>query len=78
MKHFEIIYTVGSTAFTFECSTAYEALEALSDILTWDKRQCFYSGEMDKLMEQLVRMKNGGHTGFEANMIRVRYVDGEV
>lgn len=78
MKHFEIIYFVGNTPFTFECSTAYEALEAISDIMTLDKRHCFYTGKMDELMEQLVQMKNGGVTGFETNVFRVRYIDGEV
>ena len=78
MKHFEIIYFVGNHAFTWECTTAYEALEAVSDIMAHDNRGHYYDDKMDELMKDIVEMKSGKKLSIECRVFKIRYVDGEV
>lgn len=74
MKHFEVITTIGSTNFVHKCTTAYEALTAIVDVLT-----AHHSFEdADEVMKMLVEMKNGSVLSHETHLFKVRYVDGEV
>lgn len=74
MKHFEVITTIGSTNFVHKCTTAYEALTAIVDVLAAHHS----SEDADGAMKILVEMKNGSVLLHETHLYRVRYIDGEV
>ena len=75
MKHFEISYCIGRHAFTFECTTVFEAITALSDIAEHDDNFFF---DADKYIEILMRMRDGKTLSFANNILILRYVDGQV
>lgn len=76
-KHFEINLKAGRTEFTYKCSTAFEALEAIENAVN--------SGmissndiDFDDYMYTLIRMLHEGFIGSEDKYFRIVYVDGEV
>lgn len=77
MKHFEIGYHVGNHLFTYVCTTAYEALEALMSIGAVDRASGII-GKEDEIMALLLDMKNGTLLTHHAYKYTIRYVDGEV
>lgn len=75
MKHFEISILLGSTRFTYFCTTVFEAIMALSDL------NCtigLSSYDSDKYIEILMNMKNGNTIKHIANKLTIKYVEGEV
>ncbi len=76
MKHFEIGYGIGNHTFTWACSTAYEALDALADIFSHDPRA--KKLEMDEYMEILLDIKSGKRTSYNECPVLIHYLDGEV
>lgn len=77
MKHFEIAYRILRTTFTYECTTAAEALDALMEIMATDTAAA-PSANADEYMKILVDMKFGSTRAHEHGRVRVAYVDGEV
>ena len=75
--HFEITYYIGSHAFVYECTTAYEALDALSDIFQHDAT---FRGsmDMDKVMETLLEFKRGERLSTQNHRYMIKYLPGEV
>lgn len=77
MKHFEIGYHVGNHIFTYSCTTAYEALEALMSIGATDRASGII-GQEDDLMEMLLKFKSGSRLSLHSHRFSIHYVDGEV
>jgi hypothetical protein len=75
--HFEITYYVGSHPFIYECTTAYEALDAMSDIF---QREPIFknSVDMDKIMETLLELKAGKKLSTSNHKYMIKYLPGEV
>lgn len=76
MKHFEIDYFVGTHTFTFKCTSASEAYDALIDL--FKNHLDYFLSDLDYFMDMLVRMKNGTTNCFGTHLFAIRYVDGEV
>jgi len=77
MKHFEIIYYVGTHAFEFKCSTAREAFDALMDIGDNDPTT-HIAERADRFMADIVEMKNGHKLSVSTAKFMIRIADGEV
>lgn len=75
MKHYEICYYIGRHAFTFACTTAHEAYEAMADIAAHDASAHI---DLDDIMQSLVSMKHGDQRSFTKAKFSIRYLDGEV
>ena len=75
--HFEITYFIGSHSFTYMCTTAYEALDALADIF---QHEPMFRGavDMDHIMSLLLDMKSGKTISTENHKYMIKYVSGEV
>lgn len=77
MKHFEIIYYVGTHPFEFKCSTAREAFDALMDIGDNDP-STHIAERADQFMSDIVDMKIGSKLSVSTHKITIRIADGEV
>ena len=75
--HFEITYFVGSHPFVYHCSTAYEALDTLSDIFQ-NETVFRNSVDMDKIMELLLELKHGEKLSTQNHKYMIKYLPGEV
>lgn len=74
--HFKIIVSNGHFPLEYRCSTAHEAygcMETLSTGLLHD-----IPIDMDRTMEELVSMKNGGLPRIENHRYSISCEDGEV
>lgn len=75
--HFEITYYVGNHPFIYVCTTAYEALDALSDI--FQHEPIFRNHmDMDKIMELLLDLKSGKTLSSQTSKYMIKYLQGEV
>lgn len=73
-KHFEIDYRVIDHLFTYRCTTAYEALDAIASIKAASGKDI----NMDEMMEILIAMKNNKLLTHHNAAYSIRYIDGEV
>lgn len=72
--HFEINIKASTFSFTYQCATAYEAYKAIEDAVISFK----FNEDMDKIMEILIRMKNGNCISIEDKHFYIAYREGEV
>lgn len=72
--HFEINVKAGYHVFTFMCSTAYEAYQAIEDAMITFKMDV----DMDKMMQTLMDMKNGNTISSENKWFMIQWKEGEV
>jgi hypothetical protein len=77
MKHFEIMYLVGSHVFEFQCSTAREAFDALMDIGDNDPSS-HVAERADQFMADIVDMQKGFKLSVSTSKVTIRIADGEV
>ena len=63
-KHFVVQVILGQTCFAAECKTIHEAYEAASGALSEIAHGDDISRELDRLMEALVKLKNGEGPGY--------------
>lgn len=73
-KHFVIAISAGRHEFEYQCSTMYEAYEAMDDAAVTFGIQL----DRDELMLILVEMKMGHKLSHTTHRWRIRIEDGEV
>lgn len=72
--HFEIQVKTSKFFFSYECTTAYEAYQAIEDaVITFNMNV-----DMDKMMETLINMKNEKTLSFENKWFIIKWKEGEV
>lgn len=76
-KHFEVSLKAGRVEFTYECTTAFEALSAIEDAVSAGMVPA-ENVDFDKYMHTLMEMKYGTMLGSDNGYFRIRYIDGEV
>lgn len=76
-KHFEVSLKAGRVEFTYECTTAFEALSAIEDVVNAGMASAS-NVRFDAYMRTLMDMKHNGTLSFEDGCFHIRYVDGEV
>ena len=75
MKHYEITLFVGNSSFIFKCSTMYEALDAIRNIITLDHA---HKLDIDAYYEIIYAMKHGSIIQHNNHILRIEYKEGEV
>lgn len=76
-KHFEVSLKAGRVEFTYQCTTAYEALCAIEDAVNAGMASAS-NINFDGYMRSLMNMQHNGLLSSEDKYFRIRYVDGEV
>lgn len=78
MMHFEITIHNGSYPLTYKCTTATEAFGCIQQTINVLLNEKHIDINLDKIMEYLVGMKQGGMISTENYIFSVRYVESEV
>lgn len=73
--HYEIQVKASKCSFIYECSTAYEAFQAIDDAVTTFNMKHV---DMDNIMNDLMQMKNGTTISTECKWFKISYKEGEV